>query len=509
MGTAEPGATVLFPETGASTTVDPAGQFALANIVLHPGEHVYLFEAINLAGNRTKRSLNVTRDVTILLDETGGFISESTFAVDLTQGTAARTISIEVDAMFDTADTQGIIEDTFLVYLVDPADPGRTLLDRGANGTALFMLAGEQAEFTPGIVGFDGSRVEIDVSSVSGADEGLLVFQLINMDADNNTQIALRNVANVTDPDDAVNTFAAPYRPVFDPAGPLDFVTLTPSPDTTATIENVRADAATGQYIGEIRLRNEGPSVGRQLAVVFPGLPAGVTLQNASGISPAGDPYINMQNGNPRGGLDTHTSADVVKLEFTNPALIPFAIALKSSTRDPISHPRWPRSGRCPSVLPGGHLEVQLDAVDADGDAVDFFIRSDQILPYSTLDNSDRLIFSPAPDQVGNYLFEVIASDGLRQTSQTVTLDVVADPVTTTRISGFVLNTDQEPLVGVPVELGVDQTTTGADGSFLLELPAGPTADALIIRGESLAGPECLSLYRRKTATVARRRSVR
>ena len=489
VGTAEQGATVLFPETGASTTADPAGQFALGNIVLHPGEHVYLFEAIDLAGNKTKRSLNVTRDVTILLDETGGFISEATFAVDLTQGTAARTISFEVDAMFDTADTTGIIEDTFLVYLVDPADPGRTLMDRGENGTALFMLAGEQAEFTPGIVGFDGSRVEINVSSVSGADEGLLVFQLINMDADNNTQIALRNVANVTDPDDAVNTFAAPYRPVFDPAGPLDFVTLTPSPDTTATIENVRADAATGQYIGEIRLRNEGPSVGRQLAVVFPGLPAGVTLQNASGISPAGDPYINMQNGIPRGGLDTHTFADVVKLEFTNPALIPFAIAPQIFDAGPNLAPTLAPIGPL-SVLPGGHLEVQLDAVDADGDAVDFFIRSDQILPYSTLDNSGRLIFSPAPDQVGNYLFEVIASDGLRQTSQTVTLDVVADPVTTTRISGFVLNTDQEPLVGVPVELGVDQTTTGADGSFLLELPAGPTADALIIRGESLAGPD-------------------
>jgi hypothetical protein len=75
------------------------------------------------------------------------------------------------------------------------------------------------------------------------------------------------------------------------------------------------------------------------------------------------------------------------------------------------------------------------------------------------------------------------------QTSRTVTLDVVADPVTTTRISGFVLNIDQSPLVGVPIELGADQTTTGADGSFELELPGGPTADALIIRGELLGGP--------------------
>jgi len=70
-------------------------------------------------------------------------------------------------------------------------------------------------------------------------------------------------------------------------------------------------------------LRNDGPAVGRQVAVVFPGLPAGIILQNASGISPAGDPYINMQNGIPRGGLDTRTFTDVVTIVFDNPTLTP------------------------------------------------------------------------------------------------------------------------------------------------------------------------------------------
>ena len=66
----------------------------------------------------------------------------------------------------------------------------------------------------------------------------------------------------------------------------------------------------------------------------------------------------------------------------------------------------------------------------------------------------------------------------------------MADPVTTTRISGTILNTDSQPLAGVPIELGADQTLTAADGTFTLTVtsPLDP-ADALFVRGEAIAGP--------------------
>ena len=39
-----------------------------------------------------------------------------------------------VRATFDATDTGAATEDTFLIYLVDPSDPSRTLIDRGTPG---------------------------------------------------------------------------------------------------------------------------------------------------------------------------------------------------------------------------------------------------------------------------------------------------------------------------------------------------------------------------------------
>ena len=47
-------------------------------------------------------------------------------------------------------------------------------------------------------------------------------------------------------------------------------------------IDNVRLNSTTGLYQADARLMNHGPAVGRNAILAFGGLPAGVTVRNAS-----------------------------------------------------------------------------------------------------------------------------------------------------------------------------------------------------------------------------------
>ncbi|MCH8186624.1 MAG: hypothetical protein IH862_11030, partial [Chloroflexi bacterium] len=141
------------------------------------------------------------------------------------------------------------------------------------------------------------------------------------------------------------------------------------------------------------------------------------------------------------------------------------------------------------TVMPGGHLQVLLTAIDPEGDPVQFSIGSDGLLPSGSLED-DTLVFTPVPGEEGSYNFTLTASDGVLGTTQSVTLEVVTDAVTTTRLSAVIQNTAEEPLIGVPVELGPLQTITAADGSFTLESSGSLPGDTLLIRGETIAGTE-------------------
>ncbi|NET39337.1 MAG: RHS repeat protein, partial [Cyanothece sp. SIO1E1] len=112
------------------------------------------------------------------------------------------------------------------------------------------------------------------------------------------------------------------------------------------------------------------------------------------------------------------------------------------------------------------------------------------------------LEFTPKPDQLGAYEFTVIATDGVLETSQTLTLNVVADTVTTTRVSGVIQNTDQQPLAGVVVEIGNLQTTTAADGSFTLAVDGALPGDTLFVRGEQITGAEVYPFIAEKLPLV-------
>src|SRR4051795_850462 len=99
------------------------------------------------------------------------------------------------------------------------------------------------------------------------------------------------------------------------------------------------------------------------------------------------------------------------------------------------------------------------------------------------------LTLEPSPTDVGTYHLTLVASDGLMETTRSLTVTVPPDPSTTTRISGRVLSTDGLPLAGVPVAAGSASVRTGADGSFLLDLGAGaPSAASLTVSGDQYQG---------------------
>lgn len=303
---------------------------AIAATELEPGTHKTTITVTDGAGNVTATevsfevkpegfsTVNGTESwgakdgESILLGEKDGFVSQTSIPVGLGQAEGSRTLRFELAPLFNNTDIAPLKEDQLLIYLVDPLDPTQTLLDNGTPGSAVFSLAGEDANFTPGLV-----TVEIIFDNPE-----LVRFSL--------TPQVLSGGAN--------------QAPVFEPIAPI-------------------------------------------------------------------------------------------------------------------------------SVMPGGKVEIDAKATDPDGDTVTYLIESEGQLPTGTLEGNGKLIFNPTPEEIGNYKFTLIATDGIAETRQDVTLDVVPDPVTTTRISGILLDTDGTPLDGVLLELGRITTTTDGEGKFTLELP--------------------------------------
>ena len=140
--------------------------------------------------------------------------------------------------------------------------------------------------------------------------------------------------------------------------------------------------------------------------------------------------------------------------------------------------------------MPGDTMTVSLNATDSDDDPVSYSINSEGPLPRGRLAADGTLSFSPSPEDIGIYDFQISVTDGVNTTTRTVTLDVQPDAQTTTRISGVILNTLEEPLIGVPIELGGTSTITASDGSFMLETASSFTDDVLKVRGEAISGEE-------------------
>ena len=484
-GTTVPGIDVRLSQTGQTTVADAEGNFVFEGVQLELGRHVYEIETFDLAGNKTTSRRSIAFDQPLILSETG-FINEATQMIRLGHENDTRTVTFAVEAEFGP-DTPSF-EDTFAVYLVDPENPAETLLDRGVSGTALFSLVGDRPEYTPGQVRFDGSVVEIDVSTIKEFSDGMLLFQLIDNDGDSATNISIHDIGTRVDqtstPGPVLRTAQGQ-----EPGAPFDVSGLTTSPQISTRFENVRYESTTNKYIAEIRVQNDGSDIGRLIAVTFDDLASDITLSNASGINGNGNPYVSMRDAIPTYGLLAGQSSRPVRVEFSAPTVSPLAVAPLVSTGGLNSSPKLDPIGVI-NVMPGEVYRVNLSADDSDGEGFYYSIRSLVDLPDITLTATGQLVIAPTPSQIGSYAFEVLATDGLLSHSQTVTLNVVADTITTTRISGLIMDTHSIPLAGIPVELGGNQVLTSSDGSFELTF-AGPLLDdTLKIHGEAFAGPE-------------------
>jgi YD repeat-containing protein len=115
-------------------------------------------------------------------------------------------------------------------------------------------------------------------------------------------------------------------------------------------------------------------------------------------------------------------------------------------------------------------------------------IKAGSKLPTGAITGDSHLVFTPAPDQVGSYTFTLIARNGGAEVTQDITLNVVADPITTTRVTGTIATIDQAGLAGVLVELSGYQATTDSSGKFTIVLPESSAGDTLKIYGQRIQG---------------------
>ncbi|MCB9940713.1 MAG: hypothetical protein H6823_20945 [Planctomycetaceae bacterium] len=453
-------------------------------------------------------AVNANETVPYSLAEGTQIAVEKRILITVGQQAGTRTYRLQVTPTFVTSNASSSSRDLFAIYLVDPQDPTRTLLDRGAPGTSLFSLSATGVEFTPGRVRWDGRVVEIDLSDVTDRDTAELRLQLLNGDGGNGSRVSLRPLSN------DVNLDGVTGPVLLDTASPntagaaFDLTGVPMANEVKVQVDNVRFNSATNRYTAELRLQNQGESLGRSVAVGFPDLPSGVTLRNPSGTTADGVPYINFAPAISRGGLSTNARSERLLVEFDNPARVPFVISpliIAGANQPPMLEAIGPLT-----VMPGGVLRTQLNATDPDGDTVTFSLKatgsnndSALQLPTGMLRGSGLLEFMPKPDQLGTYTFDIVASDGALESRRTVTLNVVADPITTTRISGKVLQVNGQPLAGMQVELGAVQGITMADGSFLLDLGNGPiVSETIKVRGELFTGPQAYPFIAEKLPLV-------
>ena len=485
--------------TAEITITDIAGNIKTESIDFIVGDNI-------IVAPNNSNGWGIKTDNSIILGERDSYVIETVLPIQLGLETddegeyiGSRTLSFDVNPIWNKSNNNNnnnnnnnssvnLSQDRLLVYLVDSNDSTQTLLDNGINGSPIFALTEEianqnqsssaqtnsptkyKAQYPSGRVTFDGQKVNIDVTSLTNVNTANLVFQLVNQDDDINSVVSISNLSNVVDEDGVEKPVFPITNNVRQIAGESDLTNLNLNQDIKAVLSNVQIDLDTGKYSGQIKVINNGEAIGRNVVIMIKDLPAGVELLNPSGIDSNGNPYLNLRNAINAGGLDMGAMSATVNLEFDNPQNLPFQIVTEVLTGGTNSAPSFPAISSL-SVTPGQKLTVPLVATDADGDEVTFRLKSIDNLPTGMLTGGGNLVFTPTPSEIGSYSFNVIATDGTAEVSQMVTLDVVADSDTTTRISGQVLDTDGTPLAGVPIKLSRITTLTEADGSFTLEIP--------------------------------------
>ncbi|NJK69238.1 MAG: DUF4114 domain-containing protein [Microcoleus sp. SU_5_3] len=506
---------------GSPNTLTPGtdGKFDSAppNSPLATGSHTAALTATDTAGNQTSQNLNFSvasnftitpngstgwaaaSTDTVLLAERNSKLVQAVLPVQLGQPRGSRTLRFQLKADFDKTDAASAIEDLFQVFLVSPNNPGQTLLDGGSPGTPLFSLAGSKAEFQPGQVRYTGDIVEIDLTSLASG-SGNLLFKLIDSDSDTGSTVEVKNITNTVDEEGTASPFFVAAPNVATAGGSLTASNLTAAPDLKVNFTQVQFDPATGNYKAAVQVQNTGNPVSRNVAVVFPNLPAGVTLQTPSGTDSSGKPYINLRGAIPAGGLDAEAISDPVEITINNPNFQKFSLTATALAGGANQSPSL-AAVQTINVKVGESFKLPLTGTDADGDPISFTVKSSTPLPTGKITGNGTLEISPTPQEIGTYNFTLVASDGELETTRPVTVNVTPSTPGRTRISGVIKNTNQQPLEGVLVGLGDIRTVTAADGSFEIQrlefpglaavgLPDLTPPDTLQIFGDGITGED-------------------
>lgn len=428
----------------------------------------------------------------------GGQLFDSQQEIYITMGHSndetSRFYRMQIDTTGFASSPNRLMDDLLSIYLVSSTDPTTTLLDRGANGTSLFSLSARGAELAPGLVRWDGNVLEIDIGSIPDIDTGILRAQLLSRSPNSQAFVNLRPLSNAIEEDTQPGQLLRLNSLPLPSGSSMNIAQLSPSNSIQASIGNIRYDRASGVFAAEAEIENLDSAVGRNVALVLPVLPNGVQLTNASGTDSQGRPYLNLREAIRAGGLGRNERSELVELLISNPNRIPLDLKPEILVGPSNSPPVIPLIAS-QTVMPGNQLEIEIGGTDPDGDRLNYSVRSGNsastAMPNTRLDSgTGSIIFEPTPDQLGQYQVEVTVNDGALTASRTFTLNVVADPITTTRISGRVLDVDETPIAGMQVEIGGIQGLTQSDGRFSLDFGSGPVvADTLKIRGEMYTDP--------------------
>ncbi|MCA9228508.1 MAG: hypothetical protein KDA47_22985, partial [Planctomycetales bacterium] len=346
--------------------------------------------------------------------------------------------------------------DVLNVLLFDPTDPTKPLLELGDLNAPLLAVNESRAEFDPRIVTMRQEQVEIDLSSLRGSDQVGVRIQLLSLDGDDGSRFVVENLETQTRLEPTLEfAFAETDIPTLAPGPAVDGAAFVAADQVVVDVDNVIFDSRAGRLVADIRATNRGPSLGREMIAVFEGLPSGVNVLNASGMTAAGSPFINLEPAAPRGGLRANATTTPIRVEFdvTDSPAVDFDLRIRRGALN--SAPTLASLGIL-TMHPGEVRTIQLAATDADGDPLTFNLvplAGQPPLPAMSLNQAGELTLRPMPDQLGSFHFEVRVSDGAVATTEVVQLDIVADPNVTTRISGVVRSTNDLPLEGVPIEI--------------------------------------------------------
>jgi hypothetical protein len=411
-------------------------------------------------------------------------IAQNTIGVDL-GGAGKRTLEFDLQANLDKSDVKSFGKDTVAVYLVDDNNNPLALDATHPGGVPLFSLSETGIETVPGLVKFDGTHVQIDVSNVA-ATHGKLVVQVLNQDGDSGSNLRLTNFSDTLAPLGTPGTSVGGISTTqVAPGTSVVLDSYLGTANAQLLMSNVSFDKNTGQYTADLRVQNIGTTtLSHNMAVLLTGLPTGVTVANASGIHPAGSPYLNFDTAIKAEGLAGGMISDAVSVVINDPSLVAFTfkpVVLQGSVD---VAPDLSSLSKL-TVKVGEKLDIPLQAP---GSQLTVTIKTDSNLPVGQLTGDNHLIFTPAPDQIGTYTFTLIAKNGSAETRQDITLNVVADPITTTRVTGTIADTNQVGLANVLVELSGYQAITDAQGKFTIVLPDGTAGDTLKVYGQRIQG---------------------